>query len=570
MKKTILDENQVCRLYVEEKMGTETIAKELHTSKDRIREILKKNGVEMKKRGGQVTHPPYVVSDFHIKKYVNGEDYHYVAVDLKTGIESKDIDNASGFLTSHIEKTYGVQTPPLYERQQYYMTTGSYWWEQWFTVEKRENRKVKKCPYCDWTTYDVNNLGGSFRVHLKKAHSMNVLDYLVEHPEDKEYMSFANPTLNVQFETDSRKYVTCGICGKKFAKLSRQHVRSHGISVEEYEERYGKRVCENFSEFLREKMQRTNMEMKPSFTSKAQIEISDFIKSKGYECELNNRKLLKGKEIDVYVPSLKLGIEYHGNFWHTEGMNNKTKKSHLEKTEAAINCGIKLVQIFEDEYALKRDIVFQKISHLLRANKNLPKIGGRKCEIRKILKYNAEIFLEKYHIQGFSSSTVYLGAFYNEELIGVMTFFESGVKNGEWTLSRFATDSHYVCQGVGGKLFSYFLKNYNPKEIKSFADRRWTVDEKNNIYMQLGFIFDGYTAPNYTYYNPKIDNVKRFHKFNFRKQILHKKYGLPLTMTENEMTEQLGYKKIWDCGLIRYVYRNPNAQKSETTKNDAQ
>lgn len=59
----------------------------------------------------------------------------------------------------------------------------------------------------------------------------------------------------------------------------------------------------------------------------------------------------------------------------------------------------------------------------------------------------------------------------------------------------------------------------------------------------------------YKYYNPKVDRYKRFHKFGFRKQILHKKHGLPLSMTETEMARSLGYDRIWDCGLIRYVYR---------------
>ena len=122
-------------------------------------------------------------------------------------------------------------------------------------------------------------------------------------------------------------------------------------------------------------------------------------------------------------------------------------------------------------------------------------------------------------------------------------------------MTRFASNSNYVCQGVGGKLFNYFIKNYNPLEIKSFADRRWTINEENNIYLQLGFKFDSYTAPDYRYFKIS-DGVVRQHKFGFRKNILHKKYGLPLTMTETEMTEKLGYAKIYDCGLIKYVWKN--------------
>ena len=303
-------------------------------------------------------------------------------------------------------------------------------------------------------------------------------------------------------------------------------------------------------------MQQTNENMKPSYVSKPEREIKEFIENNGFECETNNRKALKGKEMDIYVPSLRLGIEYNGNFWHREGMNHKTKNTHLEKTLAARENGVKLIQIFEDEYVLHREIVYQKISHLLGISKNLEKISGRKCVIKEITKSEAEPFLENNHIQGYAYSTVHLGAFYNERLVGVMLFFKDEKNNDVWTLTRFASDIHTICRGVGGKLFSYFLNKYKPAKIKSFADRRWTIDEENNLYIKLGFNFDGYTYPSYTYYNSKIDKVRRFHKFGFRKQLLHKKYGLPLTMTEKEMTEALGYRRIWDCGLIRYVYIN--------------
>ena len=76
--------------------------------------------------------------------------------------------------------------------------------------------------------------------------------------------------------------------------------------------------------------------------------------------------------------------------------------------------------------------------------------------------------------------------------------------------------------------------------------------------INLGFTIDGYLEPDYRYYNEKVGKYERVHKFNFRKNALHRKYGLPLTMTEKEMTEKLGYYKIWDCGLIRYIWKNEN------------
>lgn len=92
--------------------------------------------------------------------------------------------------------------------------------------------------------------------------------------------------------------------------------------------------------------------------------------------------------------------------------------------------------------------------------------------------------------------------------------------------------------------------------IYSFADRRWTIDINNNVYTKLGFEIERINKPDYRYYNERVDRFKRIHKMTMNKKVLSKKYGFPLTMTELEMTRELGYDRIWDCGLIKYVYYN--------------
>ena len=288
--------------------------------------------------------------------------------------------------------------------------------------------------------------------------------------------------------------------------------------------------------------------------SKAENEIYKYCQSLfSDEIIQGDRSVINPFELDIYIPKTKVGIEYHGLIWHSTKYR-KDKNYHLKKLNTCKEKSIKLLQIFEDEYINHKDIVFNKIKHILGKCDNSPKIYGRKCDIRKIDKNIARDFLDKFHIQGFVPSTIYLGCYYNNELVGVMTFKQEKKNCDKWELTRFASDYNYICCGVGGKLFSYFVRNYSPTEIKSFADRRWTVDEENNIYIQLGFKFDSYTNPDYHYFKFE-DGLIRQHKFGFRKQILHKKYGLPLTMTEKEMTEKLGYEKIYDCGLIKYVWK---------------
>lgn len=269
------------------------------------------------------------------------------------------------------------------------------------------------------------------------------------------------------------------------------------------------------------------------------------------------RNIISPYEIDVYISSLKIGIEFHGLVWHSEKFF-KDKNYHLNKLKIAKENGIKLIQIFEDEFINNEELVFSKISHLLKQD-SLPKIYGRKTEIKEIEYSQAKDFLGKNHIQGVATSTVYLGAFYNNEICGVMSFKHNA--NNKWELNRFATDISKICIGLGGKMFSYFINQYSPAEVKSFADRRWTIDEENNVYTLMGFKNVGYTTPDYRYYKTSEGYV-RWHKFNFRKQTLHKKYGFPLSMTETEMTTKLGYYKVWDCGLIKYVWK-PTFNNSE-------
>lgn len=184
---------------------------------------------------------------------------------------------------------------------------------------------------------------------------------------------------------------------------------------------------------------------------------------------------------------------------------------------------------------------------------NYPKIMARKCEINKISIEKAKVFLKENHIQGYGKSTVALGAYYGPVLVGVMTFIKSDKEN-EWILNRFATDNKMICSGIGGKLFKYFVKKYKPVNVKSFADRRWTLDENNNLYTKIGFKLTEILKPDYKYVD-KDNPTERIHKFNLRKKELHRKYNFDMDMTEAQMVKKLGLVKIWDCGLYKYEWK---------------
>jgi len=265
----------------------------------------------------------------------------------------------------------------------------------------------------------------------------------------------------------------------------------------------------------------------------------------------NDRIILNGKEVDIYIPDKKIAIEFNGLYWHSE-LQGKDKNYHLNKTKKCEEHGIQLIHIFEDEWINKQEIVKQRLKHILGEDTE-EVIYARKCKIKEILPEEKNIFLDQYHIQGNDKSAIKLGLFNGEKLIAVMTFGKRRIalgnkstEEGEYELIRYATSQSVV--GGAGKLLSYFIKNYNPVKIISYADRRWS---RGNLYEKLGFnkVSDG--TPNYWY----LDHGNRKHRFNFRKNILNEKLEtFDSELTEWENMQLNGYDRIWDCGSLKYEW----------------
>ena len=274
----------------------------------------------------------------------------------------------------------------------------------------------------------------------------------------------------------------------------------------------------------------------------------------------NDRTILHGKELDIYIPSLKLAIEYDGLFWHSELGGKKYKNYHLNKTIECEKMGIRLIHIFEDEWLYNKELVQRKLLHIINKNSK-EKIYARKCNIEVIPANICNIFLDKNHIQGCDKSSIRLGAYYKNELISVMTFgplrIATGYKSKKdyWEMYRFCTLSEKSVVGIGGKLASYFIKKYDPEYIISYADVRWSTNMYNNLYKILNFSFIKQTAPNYWYLEKNCN--KRIHRFNFQKHILKKIFpSFNPKLTEWQNMQLNGYDRIWDCGCLKYEWKN--------------
>lgn len=278
--------------------------------------------------------------------------------------------------------------------------------------------------------------------------------------------------------------------------------------------------------------------------NKMEDEIKEFIKSLNINIIENSKQIISPLELDIFIPSHNLAIEFDGLYWHSEVY--KDKNYHLNKTELCQSKNIRLIHIFEDEWLFKKEIVKSRLKNMLGLTPN--KVYGRKCVIKEVIPKEAKIFLENNHIQGNVNSKIRLGLYYNNELIGLMTFGglrkNLGNKSNEniYELFRFCNLSNYVIIGGADKLLKHFIKHYKPKEIISYADRRWS---QGDLYNKLNFIFSHNTKPNYFY----LVNDKRENRFNYRKDILVKE-GFDKNKTEHDIMLERKLYRIYDCGSM--------------------
>jgi len=282
----------------------------------------------------------------------------------------------------------------------------------------------------------------------------------------------------------------------------------------------------------------------PTLNYKTENELYDYINSLGIKIIRGDKSILSNNfEIDFLLPEYNIGIEYNGLYWHSE-KNGKGKFYHLTKRNKCLEKGINLIQIFEDEWLNKLDIVKNRLSSILGFGN---KYYARKSVVKEISSNIAKDFINQHHIYGYTAASLKYGLYIENVLIAVMTFTrptraKNQLKsNYDYELSRYCSKGRVL--GGASKLFSHFIKDVNPDIVVSYSDLRWGIGD---LYEKLGFNFIGNTLPNYWYTN---DYKFRIYRFNLRKT----KFDNPdLTEWENRLNQ--GYDRVWDCGHSKWIW----------------
>jgi len=270
------------------------------------------------------------------------------------------------------------------------------------------------------------------------------------------------------------------------------------------------------------------------------------------------------KELDFYFPDHNVAVEFCGIHYHLETILNARKESdadktfgkkyHLWKQEKCEELGIQLITIFEDEYLDNKEIVLSRLRNVLGLSEK--GIYARKTKVIKIDKQVANQFLYENHIQGIGqASIVHYGAYDGNILIGVMSFSHKRPAlgsvhiEGHYELLRFATDGR-THTGLASKLFRAFIRDYNPLNVISYADRRWST---GGVYPKMGFDHVSTSRPSYAYV--KKGSVVRLFRYSYTKALVVNKMGGDPNKTEWINMQEMGYDRIWDCGTLKFQWK---------------
>lgn len=284
--------------------------------------------------------------------------------------------------------------------------------------------------------------------------------------------------------------------------------------------------------------------------SKAEEEIEQFLLDNNIKTINNYRPpFLEGKELDLFIPELNLAIEYHGLVWHSERFTkniSSIKTIHEFKYLKCKENNITLIQIFQDEWEHKQDIVKSILLNKLNLVNN---IFARKTQIINVTAEQEKTFFDENHITGYTRSIYCIGLTYKDELVACLSLRKPFTKQASTLeIARFAVKKRNRVIGGFSKLLKHviftFKEEYN--KILTYADCRFG---SGKVYSKCGFTYIGKTKPNYFYEKAGI----RENRFKHRK-INDLDYINKFGPTEREQNNNQGRYAIYDAGNEKYEY----------------
>lgn len=286
----------------------------------------------------------------------------------------------------------------------------------------------------------------------------------------------------------------------------------------------------------------------------------------------NDKTILGNLELDIVISDKRVAIEFNGVYWHSEKTTCRgtAQSRHNVKYKRCKKAGYQLLQIWEDDWNDRRNIVIRLIASKLGVIDKLPLVitdehyiqryGARELQCVEVDGRDARVFLEENHIQGFSAATKHFGLMTKSGILVALISCRASGANGRatraqgvWEITRYATCGQVV--GGFGKLLKYAT---NALREDGAIVSKWVTFSDNTIssgemYRTLGFEDCKHLSPDYRYVGG-FTKQKRIAKEFFQKKRFRDDPRLLFEedLTERQLAELNGLYRIWDAGKIRW------------------
>ena len=304
-------------------------------------------------------------------------------------------------------------------------------------------------------------------------------------------------------------------------------------------------ICEKHGKFEQtphNHLKGTNCPSCGASISKPEIKLKDLIKSfyKG-EIITNSKNIIPPMELDIFVPTLNLAIEFNGGYWHSEKF--KDKNYHIRKYNLCKSKGIRLVSIWEWEIFKDKIKIENFIKNLILEKK---KLFARKLNIKEVSIEDQKSFLKHNHLQGYVSCSLALGLYLDNELIQLMTLRVKSKKDKLYEIGRLATKTGFTVIGGTKRLFKHLLSLVDFETIISYNNMDKFIGD---TYESLGMIYESTSIP-YGW----IRNTEYLPRYQTQKSKLLKQ-GFDKNLSESEIMRSEGFEKIYFTGVSKFVLK---------------
>jgi len=376
--------------------------------------------------------------------------------------------------------------------------------------------KPHNCKICDEKIAGFKKLSE----HIKKAHKISSLDYYVNHNREG-----VRPL--------------CRHCGQetRFVSLSRgfkQFCPNHA------------RIAESIAG--KNKTPKSIIIKNMTKPSPLRQGIVDYVTSLGssikVEPSIKDTFPDCSFDVSIWIPSKKLAIDVRdlGMIRNEESDVFDRKLSRYKFLECK-KLGIKLIQIFSDEWMNSNEVCKSMISHSL--GKTKISLNARDCDVKLITARETKPFLKESHVSGPTNASYHFGLFhFKEGLVSVVTVRIPIQK--KWgkvaELARMATKPNVTVRGSASKLLEHvkkLTKGLGYEGVLSYAELRFG---EGKVYENCGFTLAGESMNNYWY----TDGTRRYDRFKYRAQP---------GKTEKIVAIENGVRSVWGCGNNIYVLK---------------